>query len=833
MTDLAGAPLTEGVVHLAACGADDVAAVGGKGANLGQLAGAGFRVPDGFVVTAAGYLEAVVAAGVRDVISTRFATVDADDHVALAATAAALRDLVAGAAVPDALGRAIVEACNELGPGPVAVRSSATAEDTAGASFAGMHRTLTDVPVVGDGREAAVVDAVHDCWVSLFGERAVAYRAQRGLTDEPAIAVVVQRMLDPIAAGVLFTVAPDGNRRRMVAEGAWGPGEVVVSGAVEPDTFTFLRDGSGPDGGPRLTDVRVGRKAIRLVMTDDGTRHPTPVPPAEAAGLVLDPARASELARLAERVEAHYGTPQDIEWALADGHLWLTQSRPITTLAGTDAPSTEVPASPAAAGRAGDGAAGAGGAPTAIPSGTGTGILATVSGLGASPGVASGPVRVVASAAEGADLEPGEVLVASMTSPDWVAALRRAVALVTDDGGITCHAAIVGRELGIPVVVGTGDATQRLTTGDVVTVDGAAGTVVLGTAPAPAPAAPAPAATAVAAATPSAPPGSAAASPAHPSPVRSHPVAPPTGDGEGSGLATRLYVNLALAERAVEVASGPCDGVGLLRAEFLLTDALGGTHPAQVLAEGRRDEFVSAMTGALGSITAAFAPRPVVYRTTDFRSNEFRQLRGGEDIEPTEANPMIGFRGAFRYLRTPEVFDMELEVLARVRAETPNLVVMLPFVRTRWELEACLERIGASELGRQSGVQVWVMAEVPSVVHYVEEYAGLGIDGVSIGTNDLTQLVLGVDRDSQVCAELFDERDPAVLDAIERIITSASRAGITSSLCGQRPSNDPDFARLLVGWGITSVSVNPDALSATRDVLAAAERHLGRSPAAG
>lgn len=775
------------VVDLGACGAGDVATVGGKGANLGELASVGFAVPGGFVVTADAYLDAVAAAGRRHEITERFGAVDADDHEGLSAIAAALGGIVAEVAVPASVAGAIARACALLGPGPVAVRSSATAEDTAGASFAGMHRTLTDVPVVGDGVEAAVVAAVHDCWVSLFGERAVSYRAQRGLIDEPAIAVVVQRMLDPVAAGVLFTVAPNGDRRLMVAEGAWGPGEVVVSGAVEPDTLTFVRDGSGPGGGPRLRDVRIGRKSMRLGLAPDGSRHPETVSDDDAARLVLDPDQATELARMAEAVERHYGTPQDIEWALADGTLWLTQSRPITTLG--DPPPHH----------GGDGSRVPGGADGVAP----TDDAVPVSGLGASPGVASGPVRVVASAAEGAQLEMGEVLVASMTSPDWVAALRRAVALVTDDGGITCHAAIVGRELGIPVVVGTGDATARLRTGDLVTVDGATGTITRGAGAAPRPAV-------------RRPPG---------------PEADTTA-GAGSGLATRLYVNLALAERAEAVAATPCDGVGLLRAEFLLTDALGGTHPAQVLAEGRRDDFVGAMSGALERITSAFGSRPVVYRTTDFRSNEFRELRGGEAFEAHEANPMIGFRGAFRYLRTPEVFDMELEVLARVRNQSPNLVVMLPFVRTRWELEACLERIGSSELGRTPGLSVWVMAEVPSVVHYVEEYAGLGIDGVSIGTNDLTQLILGVDRDSQVCAELFDERDPAVLEAIERIITAAGAAGITSSLCGQAPSNDPEFARQLVQWGITSVSVNPDALEATRAVLADAEDRLGRAAAA-
>jgi pyruvate,water dikinase len=732
----------------------DVSLAGGKGANLGELVKAGLPIPPGFVVTSEAYAAATRGAGVDQKLRALLARIHRGDDDSLQAASKSAMALLLGIALPADLVTEVSAGYRAIGKDAVvAVRSSGVSEDSVATSFAGINASFTNVR-----GQIPLLDHIKRCWASLYGARALAYRASLDQGADPAMAVIVQQMVHSEQSGVMFTADPaTADITRLVIEAVIGQGETIVAGMVEPDTYLINKDPV------QIITSRVGHQTLEVTSGSDGGDRTVRLNAAQGAERVLTDEQVLEIARLGLQVEKHYGAPQDVEWARADGRTWLVQSRPITTL---NSPPVD-----------GD----------RPPSGT---VL--LRGLGASRGTATGRVRILRTAQETKQLRQGEILVAPMTSPDWVPVMNRASALVTDSGGVTCHAAIVARELRIPCIVGTRTATSALHDGDLVTVDARRGEVIGGQV-------------------------KPSTDIARDSSIRPH-------IDQHEAVGTRLYVNLAFADHAAAAADLEVDGVGLLRAEFMVTNALEGVHPRLLLQRGQQQAFIDAMVDSLGQITRAFTPRPVVYRSIDFRSNEFRGLEGGPEFEPTEQNPMIGYRGCYRYIDQPDLFRLELDVLGRVMSHTPNLVLMLPFLRTAWELKACLDIVRQHPAA--SALPVWAMAEVPSAAYWIPTYARMGISGVSIGSNDLTQLTLGVDRDSAICAPLFDETDPAVLDMIRRIVRACRKSGLTSSLCGQAPSNRPEFVDYLVAMGITSVSVDPDAARQTRAALAAAERRL-------
>lgn len=791
---------------------------GGKGANLGELTAAEMPVPPGFVIGAPAFARFCDETGLRTQLRELFAATDVQDSAMLEASAGRARELVEQTPLPDWASEAITAAYEGLaeagdvppdsgnGDGPplpqppVAVRSSATSEDTAAASFAGMNESFLNVRGPGD-----LLDAVVRCWSSLFGARTLFYRATRGyeLADID-IAVVVQRQIESLRSGVMFTVDPStGRSDDLVIEASVGLGEAVVSGQVTPDHFVVSKNRHEI----LRREIHEKELAIEYAAAGGGTVTRELIGD-EAAEPALGDENILQIADFGARIEEHYGVPQDIEWAYDEyGSPWILQSRPITTLAGDGAESASVADGESIADGASD---------TDLTPESGDEPEVLAEGLAAAPGVATGVVRVVASVADAEQLLPDEILVTRMTAPDWAPYLRKAAAIVTDSGGMTCHAAIVSREFGTPCVVGTRRATEKLQTGETVTVDGAAGRVYAGVAELTA------AADQPQAVTPPAEVVGAASGAGGPSPAP-HPPHP---------LHTKLLVNLSEPSQAERAAALPVDGVGLLRAELMVLEALSGDHPRLLIEEDRTEEFIQRMADGVATFARAFDPRPVTYRTIDFRTNEFAGLRGGDRFEPHEANPMIGYRGALRYTQEPEVFNLEMAALKRVWDEgLHNFHVMLPFVRSAPELRVCRDLMLQSGLISDepgAGPELWVMAEVPSVLFNLDRYAALGVAGVSVGTNDLTQLMLGADRDSELLAGTFDERDPAVTEYLQRLIPKARAAGLKTSICGQAPSVHPEYAELLVRAGIDAISVSVDAVDRARELIAAGEAALDR-----
>ncbi len=735
----------------------DLPLAGGKGANLGEMTRRGAPVPPGFVVSVVSYQKFLTDNGLDARLSEILGGVDVYHSSNLVEVATQAQQAILSAPMPTDLAAEITEAYKELGEGPVAVRSSATAEDLPDASFAGQQRTYLNV----EGIEQ-VLETVKGCWASLFEARAIFYRAEQNFNQlGVGIAVPVQRMVQSEISGVMFTAEPNrSDRSKILIEAVYGLGESVVSGAVTPDSYLIQKDGM------EILEKRLVPQSRMLTRNPDAAgaddlNHEVDVPVETSRAYKLTDSQIAEVAQFGLNLEEAYSHPQDIEWAMEGNAFYITQTRPITTLGSVgETEGLEVDES-------------------AYP------LL--LQGTPASPGSATGTVVVLPKIDETSldqleRVKDGDVLVTEMTTPDYVPAMKRATAIITDHGGRTAHAAIISRELSIPCAVGTGAATTTLTDGQIVTVDGSTGRVYEG------------------------------AVPGAGQEISEDDAA------ENLRTKTNVYVNLAEPDLADVIAARNVDGVGLLRAEFIV--ARIGEHPRLMIEEGRGEEYTQKVVDGLMKFAAAFDPRPVIYRTTDFKTNEYRNLRGGDRYEPEEENPMIGYRGAGRYVKEPDIFALEIEAVRRVRAKHPNLHVMIPFVRTVDELvhtKSLLEQYGLRR--GDNGFKLWMMAEVPSNVILLEEFIKVGIDGVSIGSNDLTQLVLGVDRDSAILADDFDERNEAVMRALETIVTTAARLGITCGICGQAPSFFPDLTAKLVEWGITSVSVSPDVINHTRRIV--------------
>ena len=784
----------------------DVPLVGGKTASLGEmyqkLSSEGVRVPNGFAITAEAYRYMLEEAGVLEPLHAALDGLDPSDVADLARRAKRARELVYGAGLPSDLASEILAGYRRLQEEygedvGLAVRSSATAEDLPTASFAGQQDTFLNIR-----GEQSLLDACRRCFASLFTDRSVHYRIDQGFDHyKVALSIGVMKMVrsDLASSGVMFTLDTESGFRDVVfITGAYGLGENVVQGAVDPDEF-YVHKPSLVAGHRAVLRRLLGDKAVKMVLVEGETKHTTrniPTQKADREHFCLSDVDVLELADSAVTIETHYGRPMDIEWAKdgIDGKIYIVQARPETAASQRQVSSLE----------------------TYVLEHAGEVVA---EGRSVGERIASGTVRVIENVAHLAQFRPGEVLVADTTTPDWEPVMKTAAAIVTNRGGRTCHAAIIARELGIPAVVGAGDATTAVPTGVTVTVScaqGDAGFVYRGE-------------------------------------LGFHVERSEVGDL--ARPVTKIMINLGNPDLAFKTSFLPNDGVGLARMEFIISESIRAhplalLHPEQVtdrkaredlaqLIRGYRDGeqfFVERLAEGIGTIAAAFWPKPVVVRMSDFKTNEYANLLGGAGFEPAEANPMLGFRGASRYAHPAyaEGFALECKAMLRVREEMglTNVVLMLPFVRRVAEAEQVLERMAELGLRRgENGLEVYAMCEIPNNVILIDRFAEY-FDGFSIGSNDLTQLTLGVDRDSEIVAFDYDERDEGVKEMIRLAVEGCQRNHMHSGLCGQAPSDYPDMAEFLVELGIDSMSLNPDTvLKTTRQVLEV-EARLGRSPAA-
>ncbi len=740
---------------------DSLQLVGGKGANLGEMTKAGFPVPGGFAVTVPAYDLFLKENDISTKIYEILGVTDVEDPAQLESASRKIQKIVNTAKFPDDVFKDLVKSYRKMSgtfsKALVAVRSSATAEDLPGMSFAGQQATFLNIK-----GEANLQVAVRECWASLFTPRAIYYRVQNKIRHEKVgISVIVQKMVQSEVSGIMFSIDPVTNRKdRIIIDAVWGLGEMIVQGSYIPDHYVVQKDTFA------ILSKEVNEQKMQYIKNGQETKE-IAVPKKLQDKIKLTEEQIVTLGKISQKLQDHYYFPQDSEWALEKGKLYIVQTRPITTIEKTtvvnnDAKSTVV-----------------------------QDTAPILKGISASPGIGSGVVKILKSPKEIDKIKTGDVLVAPMTSPDYVPAMKKASAIVTNEGGMTSHAAIVSREMGIPCVVGTKTGTKVLKEGDVVTVNGSTGEIYMG--------------------------GMSKQSKATVADTKAE-------KPKNYKTATKLYVNLAEPDRAKEVSKMDVDGIGLLRAEFMIADI--GIHPKEAIKRHTQGQFVDKMVKKLSEFCDAFYPRQVVYRATDFKTNEYRSLEGGKHWEPVESNPMLGFRGAFRYISDPEVFNLELQAIKEVREKYPNLQIMIPFVRSPEELRRVRRLVHSAGLFDDPHFKFWMMVELPVNIIMLEEFIKVGIDGISIGSNDLTMLIQGTDRDNSTVATEFNEMSPEVLWAIKKAIKTCNKYGVTSSICGQAASTYNDMIEILVTAGITSISVNPDAVNRVRGMIHEAEKKI-------
>jgi len=774
----------------------DIPSVGGKNANLGEMINAGIPVPPGFAITAYSYEKFIHETGIATKIYEiiRETVKDPNDPKQYEEASKKIRALIDATPMPrkieDAIRSAYRELCKRLNANGVfvAIRSSATAEDLPDASFAGQQETYLNVKGVDE-----VLSKTVKCWSSLFTPRAIFYRTEKGFAHEKVlISVGVQKMVNSKAAGVVFTINPvTGDSSQIVIEGNYGLGEAVVSGTVTPDDFIVDKNTLN------IVEKRISKKTLQYLRDPNtGKTVHLEVPVDKQEQPCISDEEILKLAELAKNIEQHYGKAQDIEWAIDSdlsfpSDIFIVQSRPETVWSTKLA---QVPANFEAEAVK----------PAEMLKVIVKGIAAGKRGFG------TGVAKVVSNPQEAAKvMHKGDILVTDMTNPDYVPFMKLAGAIVTNKGGVTCHAAIVSRELGIPCVVGTESATKLIVTGKEYTVDSKSGVVYEGIMP-----------TLTEQLSSSA--GAAASAFSIGSSGGGFQPVPVT--------ATKIYMNLGVPEKIEDYKDLPFEGIGLMRTEFILASYIG-EHPLYLVETGQSQKFVDKLAEGIATVARAIQPRPVVVRFSDFKTNEYRELKGGEKYEIVEANPMLGWRGCSRYISKwyEKAFRLECQAIKKCRQEwgLKNVWVMLPVVRTVWEAEKSLEIMREEDLERSRDFQVWFMAETPSIAILADEFSKL-CNGFSIGSNDMTQGILMIDRDSERLGQMgyFDERDPAVKRIIAHLIKVAHENKCTVSICGEGPSNLPDFAEFLVRAGIDSISVNADAVIATKKLVASIEQKI-------